>query len=310
MDILGCFTDRIEQISVDEAFMDISDTEQLFGPPLTLGATIKKTILKELKLSSSVGIAPNKFLSKLASEYRKPDGLFQIHPESVLDFLACLPVGKLWGVGQQTEKALFKLGLHRVADIRRYPLSVLSDKLGETHARHLKALSLGQDDRSLETVRETLSMSRETTFEQDVTDREILRKALLHQTDSVTRRLRREGMFCKTVTLIYRNTDFTKHTRRTTLHRPTDSTSLIHEALETLFRKEDFLDKPVRLIGMGVSGLQQERPEEAQQELFATVEKQKKDTGKILDKVIEKFGKGTLKRASLLSSAVVSGIAQ
>lgn len=301
MAVLERFTDRIEQISVDESFMDISDTGRLFGAPLEIGRKIKETISRELKLTASIGIAPNKFLSKLASEHGKPDGLFILSTEEMQDFLDKLPVGKLWGVGKETEKWLHRLGIKTVVQLRKYPDDILDDKLGATLARHLQALSRGRDDRVIETIRETLSMSRENTFQEDVSDRELLRKALLGQVDSICRRLRGHAMVCRTAVLIFRNTDFTKHTRRATLARPTDSTPEIFDAIRELFEKEDFYGKKVRLIGAGVAGLSEAgRGEEEQLDLFSRREKKKKDAGKVLDRIIDKFGDDAMTRASLL----------
>lgn len=301
MAILERFTDKIEQISVDEAFMDISDLGRLFGAPLEIGEKIKGAISGDLKLTASVGIAANKFLSKLASEHGKPDGLFIIMPEDTQDFLDRLPVGKLWGVGKQTENCLHRLGIKSVAQLRKYPDAVLDDKLGENLARHLQALSRGQDERAVETFRETLSMSRENTFQEDVSDRETLRRSLLDQVDSVCRRLRSHSMLCRTAVLIFRNTDFDKHSRRTTLARPTDSTPEVFEAVMGLFEKEDFYGKRVRLIGAGVSGLcEPGSASEEQLDLFSAREKKKKDAGRIMDGIMDKFGDEAVTRASLL----------
>jgi DNA polymerase-4 len=302
MTILARFTDRIEPISVDEAFLDISDTGRLFGTPLETGRKIKKAISSELKLTASIGIAPNKFLAKLASEHKKPDGLFIIAPEGVSSFLEKLPVGKLWGVGKQTEKILLNLGIKTAGALAKYPREVLKDKLGDAAAEHLLALSTGRDEREVETLQETLSMSREHTFQDDVSDRELLRTRLLEQVDSVTRRLRKHGMQCRTACLIFRNTDFTKHTRRATFDRPTDSTDDIFREVERLFEAEDFYNKKVRLIGAGVAGLTGpgEPAETGQLNLFDMPAKKKKDPGKVLDKVLKKHGEESMTRASLL----------
>jgi nucleotidyltransferase/DNA polymerase involved in DNA repair len=300
MAILDRFSDRVEQISVDEAFMDLTGTQKLLGPAYAVARKIKVAIKKELKLVASIGIAPNKFVAKIASDYGKPDGLVIVEPRGIKSFLHPLPISRLWGVGKQTGKTLTRLGINTIGDLFGFPLEGLSAKLGKNMAEHLKALASGKDDREVDPDEEIKSISHEHTFQKDVSDKAKLRTILLDLTDKVMRRLRKKRMKCRTVFMTFRPTDFKRHSRSRTLSTPTDQTAAVFKQVESILEKETFYRQRVRLIGMGVSNLASS-DDISQLDLF---KKEKDDkqlkADRIQDEIVKKYGKDAIKRGSLL----------
>jgi nucleotidyltransferase/DNA polymerase involved in DNA repair len=300
MATLSKYTDLLEQVSVDEAFMDMTGTGRLFGPPEQAARAVKSAVLKALKLTASIGVAPNKYLAKIASDLRKPDGLVIVAPDKVAAFLGPLPVSRIWGVGKQNEKALHRLGIRTIGQLADYPFEGLTVKFGEETARHFKDLAQGIDDRPVEPYDETKSISHEHTFQHDVSDRGVLRKALLDMADRVMARLRRQGLKCRTVFLTFRTTNFDRHTRNATLPAPTDVSNEVFRRIEALFKAETFYGLPVRLIGAGVMNLTGTEQEE-QMDMFSKEDKGKqKSVDGARDKIIEKYGDDAVRRASLL----------
>ena len=254
-DVFDQFTPLVEPLSIDEAFLDVAGSVRLFGSPDQIARELKQRIKAETKLTASAGVAPNKFLAKLASDLEKPDGLVIVRPDQVQAFLDPLPISRLWGVGKATLPRLEELGVRTFGDARRLTESELRERFGEAGGQFYR-LVRGIDDREVVPDREAKSMSNEITFPVDLEDHECLRAVLLEQAEQVARRLRRYGLTARTVTLKIRSGDFTTITRRVTLEAPTDQTDLLWQAVGELFdrwsRQEAF---PVRLIGMGVSQL-------------------------------------------------------
>ena len=186
------FTPLVEPLSIDEAFLDITASTRLFGPPKEVARKIKALIRENTGLSLSAGVASNKFLAKIASDLHKPDGLTVVPPEGIRAFLDPLPIGRLWGVGEATRKALGQFNVITIGDLRRLPFSLLEKKFGE-HGRRLYELARGMDDREVQTNHEIKSVGREETFDTDVLELEVLKKSLLSLTQRVTRRMRRSG---------------------------------------------------------------------------------------------------------------------
>jgi len=260
------YTPLVEPLSLDEAFLDVTGSEQLFGPAAEIGRRIKREIRDELRLVASVGVAANKFLAKLASDLEKPDGFVVVDPHGVQVFLDPLPVSRLWGVGKVSNRALEKLGVHTIGQLRRLPVEVLASKFGSM-GEHLGRLARGVDDRPVVPDHQAKSISHETTFAVDVADREVLRAWLLELVEQVARRLRRHQLRARTVELKVRFADFRTITRSQTLPVATNVTAELWEAATTVL--DGRLPKglaPVRLLGFGASGL--DASPQVQRQLF------------------------------------------
>jgi len=295
MEILSSFSPALEQVSVDEAFLDITGTGKLFGDPLTTAQTIRGTIKEQRKLTASIGIAPNKFLAKVASDMNKPDGITIVpfDPDEITKWLGPKPVGKIWGVGKKTEKLLREININTIGDLQKLSKQFLIDRLG-VHGESLHNLAFGIDDRPVADREESKSISREHTFEKNTRDREAIHKVLLVLSQDVARQARTASIKGKTVVLIYRGADFTKHTRRTTFSEPTNmANDLYLAALDLLKSVSDSID--FRLIGVGITGFTQP----IQLDLFATdaLKKPWEQSEKAIDTLSQKFGKNVVFRA-------------
>lgn len=306
MDVLSEFSPMLEQVSVDEAFMDMTGTERLFGPPEASGRTIKEAIRARTGLPASLGAAENKFLAKLASDIRKPDGLVVIPAGGARAFLDPLPVDRLWGVGRKSVQELHRAGLYTIAQLRTAPLDSLITLLGDGFARHVRALAEGRDDREIVTEWEEKSISHECTFERDSGDAEFLSATLLDLSERVARRARKDGRAGRTVTFVWRNPDFTRQSHARTLSAPTDASPEIYATALALFREVAGLapgsDRPARkaprkfrLIGVRLSNFARESEQQSLFQMPKTV------TGldKAMDAVRDRFGEGAIRRARL-----------
>jgi nucleotidyltransferase/DNA polymerase involved in DNA repair len=260
--ILEEATPIVEPISIDEAFLDLSGVVRAGRPVGTLddGARVarwlKDRVRDEERLTASVGVAPNKFLAKIASDLEKPDGLVVLPLAEVPLRLWPLPVARLWGVGPKTAPRLEAAGLRTIGDVARRPVADLDMLVGESWGAHLHTLANGIDDRPVETSREARSISEERTYADDLRDPDAIDRALLARAEGVARELRREGLVARTVHLKVRAGDFTTWTRAHTLETPTDLAERIVTAARDLFRERIRLGRRgVRLLGVGVSGL-------------------------------------------------------
>lgn len=292
-EIFHRFTPVVEPLSLDEAFLDVDGCEGLFGPPPEIGRAIKAAILAETNLIASVGVAPNKFLAKVASDLDKPNGFVVVDPDRVLEFLEPLPISRLWGIGKVSEKALRTVGIQTVGQVRQLSPEVLTDKFGETGTR-LWNLAHGIDKRRVVPDREAKSISHETTFAVDVGDKAVLRAWLLELTEQVGRRLRRSGLRAKTVNLKLRFSNFETISRARSVSDPTDATNRLWEVAAELLDRAT-LDREVRLIGMGVSNITREHAR--QQSLFGD-DKQDNQLDSVADSIKAKFGSGAISRGT------------
>ncbi|MFO7652721.1 MAG: DNA polymerase IV [Candidatus Krumholzibacteriia bacterium] len=253
--IFARYTPLVEPLSIDEAFLDVTGCRRLFGPPEALGRVIKECIRAEVGLAASVGIAPNKFLAKVASDLEKPDGLVVIGPGEGAQKLAPLPLRRLWGVGPATARSLHELGLHTIGDLQRCPVELLKARLGD-HAEHLHRLARGEDDRPVVPAHEARSIGNEITFAEDLHEEEALLDVLDHLAEKVGRRLRQHGLTARTVTLKARFPDFTTLTRSVTRSEPTDASVVIRaEARDLLLHRLGRAGRPLRLLGVTASQL-------------------------------------------------------
>jgi len=299
MRILADYTDMLEQISVDEAFLDVTGSRRLAGTGREIAEKIKNRISGELRLTASVGIAPNKFLAKIASDLRKPDGLVIVKPGEEKDFLAPLPIRRLWGVGPKTEQALKKIGIQTIGQIADVPLRDLERILGDTGSQ-LWRLSQGIDDRPVETIYERKSIGHEMTFENDTADFDLIRAALLEMTEKTSRRMRLEKVRARTVTVKLRYEDFSTLTRRTTFGEAIDTSESIFpvalDLIKGLFQK----GMRVRLIGVAASNLLTNSGNGAQLDLFRQISQKEQKLAKAVDDVARRFGGQAITRATLI----------
>lgn len=267
-EILERATPIVEPLSIDEAFLDVAGSARLLGDGAAIGAMLRANIRDELRLTASVGVAPNKFLAKLASDLHKPDGLTVINHENMQRVLDPLPVGRMWGVGSAAEARLHRLGVRTFADIRAMNLEALRAALGAWGER-IHALARGEDDRPVVPDHEAKSIGHETTFFENLGDPEDVRAALLRLTENAAFRLRRKGRRARVVTVKIRFGDFETITRARTLDTPTDRTDDLWHAARACF--DDWAAgafSPVRLIGVSTSRFE----ESAQGMLFAAGE--------------------------------------
>ena len=298
-EIFHSYTDLVEPLSLDEAFIDVTGSQKLFGDAVTIAKEIKSRISSELGLTASAGVAPNKFLAKVASDLQKPDGLVVVEPERIQAFLDPLPVSRIWGVGAQTQKRLESYGVHTIAHLRQLPMETLKSAFG-INSDHFWRLSRGLDTRAVVPDRDAKSISHETTFHVDLTEQDALRAWLLDLTDQVARRMRWYKIVGRTVQLKIRYSNFETLTRSRTLPEPTNATEALARVAADLLKDSDLkFDRGIRLIGMGVSQLGCHRP--VQLSLFDQEEiERSKRIDKATDEIRDKFGKMALKRGSTL----------
>jgi DNA polymerase-4 len=290
MAILRRYTDLVEPVSIDEAFLDVTGSRRAFGDGPAIAAALKSAIRTETELTASVGVASCKLVAKIASDMRKPDGLVVVPAGDEASFLAPLPVRRLWGVGPKMEEQLLRIGIHTIGDLATIDERRLTTRLG-THGHDLVALAQGLDDRPVVADSgEAKSVGHEHTFDEDTADLTRLRRTLLDLSDSVAQRLRADEMRGRTVTLKYRDEDFQTSTRAETLAGATDSGDTIFRTAWRLFQAAHGARR-VRLVGVSVSGFG------PQLEMFA---EPSAPADRLRDTVRQKFGDQALTRASLI----------
>ena len=298
MSILRDYTPLVEPLSCDEAFMDVTGSEMLFGPAEKIAREIVDRIELELGLSASVGIASNKFLAKIGSDLKKPKGFVVVKADEARSFLAPLPISKLWGVGPKTGEQLRKMGIQTIGNLQNLPVDIIRSSLGEFGER-LHCLSLGIDDRPVSPGEEVKSIGHETTFQKDTDNRDFLEQVLLSLCEQVARRLRQNSLVGRIITIKIREAAFKTITRRSTLYHPTDFEEIIFETARQLAEENEWGRKRVRLIGVNVSGLQKSGTE--QPPLFAEVER--KDLHRLhqtVDQIRDRFGEQAITRGRLI----------
>jgi DNA polymerase IV len=297
-EILLSFTPLVEPLSLDEAFLDVRGCEGLFGPAEAMARKLKLRIHIETGLIASVGAAPNKFLAKLASDHGKPDGLVVVSAEQVTGFLEALPVNRLWGVGAKGEKRLHALGVRTVGQLAALPQKVLVDHIGD-FGEHLWRLAHGIDDRPVVPDRDAQSISTETTFAEDLSDRDALRSCLLELVDHLAGRLRAHCLRARTVELKVRSSDFHTRTRSLSLQDATDVTEVLWQAATTLFERTVTKELwPVRLLGVGASRLTQENA--IQGDLFDGSPERQGSLDRTIDAIRNQFGTAAIQRGRLV----------
>jgi DNA polymerase IV len=298
-EIFERFTPLVEPLSLDEAFLDVTGSAPLFGSAVEIAKEIKRLVGEEISLAVSVGVAPTKFVAKIASDLKKPDALVVVEPDDVQAFLDPLPVERLWGVGKQSSKVFERMGVRTIGQLRHWPLDALQTNFGSS-GEHLWNLAHGVDPRAVVPEREAKSISNETTFERDIADLEVLRAWLVDLAEQVGWRLRRNGLRGQTVQLKVRFADFSTITRSQSLPEPTNLTQeLWRTADDLLCHRLPHGHLPVRLLGVGVTGLVETGLVQGQ--LFDQDNRRKQ--GRLdaaADAIAERFGKGALRRGSSL----------
>jgi DNA polymerase-4 len=299
MALLRDFSPLVEPVSIDEAYLDITGCQRLFGEPREIALEIKRKIRETVHLTCSVGVAPNKFLAKIASEMQKPDGLTLIMPDQVAMFVDSLPVKKVPGVGKKMLHQLELLGIRTLGDVQGLPEKSLVKHLGK-FGKRLRALSAGSDDSPVTPHAPHKSISSERTLAADTLDAKLLKRYLLNQSGEVARQLRRAGVRAKTITIKIKDADFKTVTRRMTIAVPTQSSKTIYKHAARML--DDYkTTKKIRLIGVGTSGFSSVTAS-VQMGLFDAREETTDNWEKIdntLDSISKKFGKDVVGRATL-----------
>jgi DNA polymerase-4 len=295
------FTSLVEPLSLDEAFLDVSGCERLFGTAPEIAQQIKSKILADTGLIASAGVAPNKFLAKVASDLHKPDGLTVVDQNEIQTFLDPLSISRVWGIGPKTQKKFTRLGVQTIAQLRQLDLKLLQSQIGDS-AQHFYNLARGIDNRPVVPDRIAKSVSHEHTFPVDIYDEEVLSAWLHELADLVGRRLRRHDIFSKTVQLKLRYDDFETITRRKTIPA-THSTQTLFETASQLLSGIDRHSRGVRLIGLGTSNLSRSAPR--QLSLFDQEDKNKQSrVDEISDSIRDRFGQQSLNRGSNLEHEI------
>jgi DNA polymerase-4 len=314
MTILRDVTPLVEPLSLDEAFLDVGPARLLYGRPGAIAAEIRRRVSAELDLTCSVGVAPTKFVAKLASARCKPDGMLVVPAARVLEFLHPLPVTALWGVGARTAEPLHRLGIRSVADLAGTPLDTLRRAVGSASAEHLSALAHGVDPRSVQPHEVEKSISADRTLDTDLTEEAEVRRELLQLAEEVGTRVRSRGFAARTVGIKIRYADFRTITRVRTLPTWTASTGEIYETAVDLYRGLQ-LDRPrIRLVGVKAENLREAGgiPEQLTLDMTgsASVVPDRTRADQAIDAARARFGSAAVRPGTLLRSPDAAGPAR
>lgn len=293
------YTPLVQPLSMDEAFLDVAGSERLHGDAATIGHAIKDAIAKELRLTASVGVAPLKFVAKIASDLNKPDGFVEVGQGDVIAFLDPLPVSRLWGVGRVGQEKLHKMGVRRIGDLRKFDVPLLKLKFG-SWGEHLWRLANGIDPRRVVPDRSAKQISHERTFADDISDETMLRAVVSYLCEQVARRLRRHERDARTVSIKYRREDFKTFARSRSMACPTNSTDEIFRcAIALLEEMRDRQPRPVRLIGVSVGSLTDKNtPKQLSLFEMREGEQSQKQIDDVVDTLTDQLGTGTVYRGT------------
>jgi DNA polymerase-4 len=306
MELFTAITPLVEPLSLDEAFLDVSGARLTHGSPRRIAELIRAQVFDEQAITCSVGVAPTKFVAKLASTQCKPDGLLVVPADRVISFLHPMPVGALWGVGERTEEQLHRLGLRTVADIAHTPRETLVRALGRAAGAHLHALAWGRDERVVSTRERERSVGAEETFARDVDDPEVILAELLRLSEKVGARMRRAGFSGSTVSIKVRFADFSTITRSHTRKVPTDTTREIFHEARALYLALRLDRARIRLVGVRVEGIVESDDVEAQL-LLGAPERGWREAEEAVDRLADRFGRGSVRPARLLPDTPTTG---
>jgi DNA polymerase-4 len=299
MALFASITPVVEPLSMDEAFLDVAGSRRRLGSPTAIAQQVRDTIADEQGITCSVGVAPTKFVAKLASNLAKPDGLIVVPREEVVSFLHQLPVGAIWGVGDKTEEHLHRLGLRTVADLAHTPLETLQRALGDVAGRSLHDLAWGRDPRSVVPERREKSIGADETFAHDIDDPVRIHRELLRLADRTAARARSAGMMGRTVSIKVRFADFTTITRARTLRHHTDVSRDIFATARELYDRLGLQRARIRLVGVRLEGL----VPSAVAPIQATLDEPEhgwREADRAVDRASARFGAGSVRPASLM----------
>ena len=299
MAVFRSVTPLVEPLALDEAFLDVSGAERRLGSPAWIGAAIRRQVEAEQGMTCSVGVAPSKFVAKIASVHCKPDGLLVVPRDGVLGFLHPLPTSALWGVGERTGEILARLGLRTVGDIAHAPVATLQHNLGAAVGSHLAALAWGRDPRAVTPPAPAKSIGAEETFATDISDPDVVRRELLRLSERTARSLREAGCVARTVTVKLRLANFTTMTRSRTLAEPSDLARKIYATACALYAGSG-LDRQarLRLVGVRATGLVPASAA-ATQLAFGDRPAGWREAEQAMDRIAERFGNGKVRPAEL-----------
>jgi DNA polymerase-4 len=305
MEVLGSVTPLVEQLSVDEAFLDVSGGQRSLGSGREIAALVRRRVRAETGLVASVGVATTKFLAKVASDCSKPDGLLVVEPGTEHEFLAPLPVSRLWGVGPATLRKLERMGIATIGDLASLPRSVLTGALGAAHGAHLAALARNDDPRPVVSERAAKSIGAEETFAEDLRDPVLLDRELVHLVDRAAARLRRAGFAARTVTLKVRYADFETVTRSRSWPAPVATSHVVLRTVRALLASLP-VSRGVRLLGVSLSHLGEQGPAQGVLDLgLAEPTDERRDdrlaaVERAVDEVRARFGERAVRSATLV----------
>jgi DNA polymerase IV len=299
MEVFRSITPLVEPLSLDEAFLDVAGAGRRLGSPRQIGELIRARVVDEQGITCSVGVAPTKFVAKLASARAKPDGLIVVPRDDVIAFLHPLPVGVLWGVGDKTEEALTRLGLRTIGDIANTPATTLQRALGPAAGAHLSALAWGRDERSVVAHEPDKSIGAEETFARDVDDPAVVRRELLRLSERTAARLRAAAMVGRTISIKVRFADFTTITRAKTIHQATDVARIVYETAGGLYDALGLQRARIRLVGVRVEGLTPSQTTPRQLALGGSGEEWRA-AEQAADRAAARFGAGAVQPAALV----------
>ncbi len=302
MEIFRSVSPYVEPLSLDEAFIDVTGARRLLGTGREIGQLIRKRVLDSQGITCSVGIASNKFIAKLASARCKPNGMLEIAPDRILEFLHPLPVKAIWGVGPKTNEELQKLGLRTVADIANTPRNTLIRALGEVSGTSLYELAWGRDYRDVEPEEIDKSISAAETFETDIEDQEIILREFLRLTEKATARMRSKDMSARTISIKVRFADFKTISRSKTFALPMSGTKEVFEVAKSLFISLKLDRARIRLVGVGLEGLMDgvDGPEQLE---LGERDKGWREATAAIDKASARFGQGSVRPARLIDGS-------
>ena len=297
MEIFQSYTPLVEPISLDEAFLDVTGSQKLFGSGREIATKIRAQVEKEEGITCSVGIAQSKFIAKLASQHCKPNGMLEIKPDRILEFLHPLPVRAIWGVGPKTAESLERLGLHTVADIAHTPRATLVRALGDATGESLYELAWGRDYRNVIPDEPEKSIGNEETFSEDLDNPEEILREFLRMTEKATARLRERSLFAKTISIKIKFADFSSLTRAKTVPIAIDNTHDTYEIVKSLYLALNNEGARIRLVGVSLSNLQEGAP--VQLELGAR-ERGWREADSAIDRAKARFGRGSVRPGRLI----------
>ncbi len=296
--VFGSVSAVVESASIDEAFLDLSGSIRMFGSPRAIGERVRAVVRDEQGITCSAGIGPTKFVAKLASRAAKPDGLVEVAPEQVIDFLHPMPVENMWGVGPPTAEKLHRLGIFTVGELARTPRSALRPSFGPHAGAGLIELAWGRDPRRVVPMVPERSVGSQQTFSQDTIDPTVIKRELLRMADRTAARMRKQRVAGRTITMTVRFADFTDLTRSTTLRTPTDVTSEIYAASLGLYERSGLDRARIRRVGVRVEHLIDVH-RLFRQPMLTDPEHGWTEADAAVDAAVRKFGQGAVSRAVL-----------